>query len=358
MSRGRIVLLYGTRPEAIKLGPVAAELRALGVQPTIICTAQHSDLLKGTPAETDLAGSCSLGLKSDGRVGKWIAGAISPIIDALDTMRPVSALVVQGDTMSAYAGALAANRMNIPIAHVEAGIRSHNDYEPWPEEGIRKAIAKYAFWHYASTDNARKNLLAEGIPPQAIRVTGNTAVSAIQRYTGLQYDRAGQNLVLITLHRREFCDLGAENVREVIRTVQIAADERQETLFLWPMHPHVRELAGEDHIPQRPRLRILPPLPYPRMAQYTSMARGVITDSGGLQEEAGVLGVPCAVMRNVTDRPESIDAGTAKLFPPTPDGMKAAIRCILGNELPRKPLDCYGTPDAAHLVASHLATLV
>lgn len=357
MSRGRIVLLYGTRPEAIKLAPVAAELRALSVQVTVICTGQHSDLLDGTPAKQDLWPCCSLGLPSDGHVTEWIGNAVLPIEETLETMRPVSALVVQGDTMSAYAGALAASRLHIPVAHVEAGIRSHSETEPWPEEGIRRAIAQHAFWHYAPTQNARKNLISEGIPEQSVRITGNTVVSAISRYGRGVKSVPAEQQVFITLHRREFTDQGHQFINQVIESVYHQAEKYPDLRFLWPMHPKVLKLSGIDPRNAPENVLISPPLAYHESIGQLARSLGVATDSGGLQEEAAVLGVPCAVLRAVTDRPESVDLGIAKLFPPTPDGIGRAIRCLVTNELPRTPSDCYGSYDAAHNVARHLVTL-
>lgn len=355
MTRGRIVALFGTRPEAIKLGPVVHELRMLGLHPTLICTNQHTDLLRGTPTETDLFGGLSLELASDGNVTTWIAEAILPIKDAFDSMRPIAAVVVQGDTMSAYAGALACSQLKLPLAHVEAGLRSHRIDEPWPEEGIRVAITKHADWHYAPTYAAQRNLLDEGVANDRIHVTGNPIVSALARYGHADIVEQPARQILITMHRREWTDRGAFHVIRTIDAILEAGHQNPDVRFLWPMHPNVLRIAGVDPRLAPDNVLICPPIAYRETMHQLARSAGVVTDSGGLQEESATLGVPCAVMRNVTDRPESVDIGVAKLFPPTPEGTAGAVRCILTNELPRRASNIYGTPQSARLIAQHLA---
>lgn len=349
--------MYGTRPEAIKIGPIAAELRAFGVEPTIISTGQHDSLLAGTPAKTDLAGSCSLNLPSHGDVSDWVAKAVRPIYEALETMKPIAALVVQGDTMSAYAGSKAAKHVSVPIAHVEAGLRSHNILEPWPEEAIRKAISKYADWHYAPTESAKWNLIEENVHIDKIHVTGNTVVSAIARYTNQKPVHHPEQQIFVTMHRREWTGLGAFHVIETINALFDAARKYPLIRFFWPMHPNVLKISGTDPRLTPDNVFISPPIAYEETIKQLARSMGVATDSGGLQEEAAVLGVPCAVMRNVSDREESIEAGVAELFAPTDVGMTCAIRCLANEELPRKPLSVYGTADSAKHIAKHLASL-
>jgi len=189
-------------------------------------------------------------------------------------------------------------------------------------------------------------------------VTGNTVVSAIQRYGKGVEPVPPENQVMITMHRREFTDRGTQHICDVIEMVYREALRWPEFRFVWPMHPKLLKLSGIDPRNAPENVKICPPLPYFECLTQLSLSVGIITDSGGLQEEAAVLGVPCAVMRNVTDRPESVDLGIAKLFPPDPGGIRHAIRCITGKELPRIPSDCYGTPESARNVAEHLATLV
>jgi UDP-N-acetylglucosamine 2-epimerase (non-hydrolysing) len=351
-----LAFVYGTRPEAIKGSVVVVELRALDVPVQVVCSGQHVELLKGTPAETDLKDGISLGLASSGNVGKWIGTAVPAIKRALQDVG-ATACAVQGDTASAYAGAIAAALLDIPVHHIEAGIRSHTLREPSPEELLRTRISQRASWHYAPTELCRRNLYKEGISDSRVLVTGNSVVSALARYApDVKPDAKPLNSVLVTMHRREWLQRGAAHVCATVNELIRAASEHLDVIFTWPMHPAVQKVLGRKVPWMQQNLIVIEPLPYPRAALLLSCSLGVITDSGGLQEEAATLGVPCAVMRNVSDRPESIDLGLAKLFPPTPEGVREAVSCILERKLPRKPSDCYGTVEAASKIAEHIAS--
>lgn len=346
-----IVLVYGTRPEAIKLGPVAAELRALKVEFRTLCTGQHRELLLGTPAETDLAhNSRSLGLASDGNVVRWLVRAGRALKAALSD---ATLVVVQGDTMSAMAASRAADSLRVPLAHVEAGVRSHNLQAPWPEEGFRTEIDDLADWMYAPTTTSYYNLVAEGQDPRRVRVTGNTGVSALARYTAA-VPRAPESYVLVTLHRRELLR-DKERFQGVVQALGKA--ELGVLSVLWPAHPSASQSLQDalgGTIPARVALGR--PLPYREAAFVLAGAAGVLTDSGGLQEEAATLGVPCAVLREGPDRPESVEAGLARVFEPTAQGVADAC-AWLRSDVPRTPSACFGDVTAASQVAAHLAQL-
>lgn len=322
-------------------------MRGLGVPFVLIATGQHDSLLRGTPAESDLADSVSLGLPSTGNVWEWAASATVEVIAALRRLG-ATAVMVQGDTMSALAGARAASALQFPLYHVEAGLRSHTFTEPDPEERIRVEIATLATWHYAPTWGAYANLVSEGIPADAIEVTGNPVVSAMERYAKAR-PQLPTNTILVTMHRRES--------REVILRCMFAAFwwavEHPEARVQWIWHPAIprRHVATLGH----PRgLKLTDPLPYRAMVEAVSTALGVITDSGGLQEECATLGVPCAVLRNVSDRAESLILGSARLFPPSPDGIVNALETIWAKTMLRTPNFCYGTPDSAQNIAVHV----
>ena len=349
-----VAFVYGTRAEAIKVGPIVAELRNLGLRPELICTGQHWSLLAGTPAENDLRDSVSLGLPSTGAVGMWVAKAVLHVQKALLEVRATS-VVVQGDTMSVLAGAWAARRLGIPVIHVEAGIRSGNLEEPYPEERIRRGVARIAELHLCATVQNAANLRAEGVPESRIRVTGNSVVSALARYTLNGHFAEPLPHVLVTMHRREWLETGEKRVIECIQAVSDCADRHPHLIFQWPMHPGVAEIVRRSKMPAPRKLLVTEPLPYRRMAKVLAQSIGIATDSGGLQEEAAALGVPCAVLRNVTDRPESIQAGVARRFDPTPAGITQAISTLLASDLPRKRVDCYGTSDAAVRIAREIA---
>lgn len=339
------VVIFGTRPEAIKIGPVVAELRNLGIQPTLLCTGQHTSLLHGTPAESDLAGAETLGLPSTGNVTTWLLHA-SAVLEEWFRTRDPSWVVVQGDTMSAYAGAKAASKAGWPVAHIEAGLRSGDLNNPWPEEGFRTEIAQLASAHFAPTDRARANLLAEGVPASQIVVTGNPGVSAMARYTAVQTVKFPTQTLLLTMHRREW--LQTPNHLDVLSGLNQLHPGFD---LLWPVHPGVN-LAGAPPLP--PNVHLLPPLSYRVTLTLLAQCWGLVTDSGGLQEEAITLGVPVAVMRKVTDRPEFLSA-RCQLF--APEFLGEALRWITQPHY-RTPLPVYGTKDSAHTIAKHLKTLV
>lgn len=348
-----LAFVWGTRPESVKIAPIAAELRALGVPFVSLCTGQHTTLLQGSPAEVDLPDTISLAMPStDGKVGSWVAKAVPKLLGAF-TVHGITRVVVQGDTMSALAGSHAARIAGLPVAHVEAGLRSHHLEEPWPEEAIRVAIAREASLHLAPTERAGLNLLAEGVDPQTIYVTGNSGISALHRYGSHDASFSSAPLVL-TMHRREWVDAPVR-VADVFRAVLEGAETHPGVDFVWPMHPNVRKHWETFGAGDRCNLHVADPMPYRDMTHLVRNATGLITDSGGLQEEAAALGVKTCVLRNVSDRPESIDLGLAKLFPPTGDGMRSAIQAITDPTWVVRPLSCYGTPESAGRIARIVA---
>ncbi len=365
MSRGRLVFVYGTRPEALKIGPVVAALQGRA-QVSVIATGQHTDLLKGTPAETDLAGGLSLVIPAHPTWEGWVEEMQGELMMALREMVPIACVVVQGDTMSALAGARAASALKLPLAHIEAGLRSHDLQNPYPEEGIRREITTLADFHYAPTETALWNLQHDLVDYKRIFLTGNTVVSALERYStdGLLHVTEPKRQVLVTMHRREWLNTGFLAVRATVETLVAAATRHDDIQFLWPLHPSVQRVLNESAYYTadiigwtQGNVQIVEPMPYQETVHYLRHSLGVITDSGGLQEEAATLGVPCAVMRTVSDRPESITAGTAQLFDPTPQGMTKAVQTIASQALPRKQTFVYGQPNAANLIASHIASL-
>jgi UDP-N-acetylglucosamine 2-epimerase (non-hydrolysing) len=343
-----IVFIWGTRPESIKIGPVVEALRDLRVPFGLICTGQHVELLRGMPSWGVLRSSKRIALPR--YVWKESLGhAVKP------HLRDASLVVVQGDTESAWHGCRIAHELKIPVAHLEAGIRSHDLDNPHPEEGYRREITAMATWHYAPTSTAYANLVSEGVNPNRILVTGNTGVSAIYAYGDLNR-RVVVDRLLITLHRKEW-QYGPDFLG-VLEALRYEAYRRPDIRFLFPVHPGVLQRAQSFfHQPSTKNFLVSNPLPYGDMLIATATSRGALTDSGGLQEDCATLGVPCAVMRKVTDRPESIEAGTARLFDPTPEGVIKAVECLVGGFIPRKTSHCFGQCDAAQMVANHLASI-
>ena len=346
----RRVFVIGTRPEVLKTLPVIEELQERGEPPEVVLTGQHVELLEGTPLGR-AAHVRSLGLKSDGNVTRWLARAAEALDGALATLTP-DLVVVQGDTMSAYAGALAARRHGVAVAHIEAGVRSYYEFEPWPEEMLRREITQIATWHYAPTSRAVGNLLAENVADDHVVLTGNTSVSALARYTRARPQAATGRLLVVTLHRRELTK-DVARCKAVVEALMQAARAHPDCNVLWPVHPAI---AGAVFSDKPPNLLFATPMHYAAFAETVSGALGVLTDSGGLVEECATLGVPCAVLRRVTDRPEAEEVGAARRFEPTPEGVASAVAWLtLG--LARTPTNVYGTADAAAIIAKHLVEM-
>lgn len=303
---GKLFVVVGTRPEAIKLVPVIRALRTAGAAVTVCTTGQHRTLAAEALAWFGLAPDLSLGPHPADLDG-LSASLLTAIGAALDSERPAR-VIVQGDTASALAGALAAHHRRLPVAHVEAGLRSGDRAAPWPEEGNRKLIAALADLHFAPTKTAVAALLAENIPAGAIHLTGNSGIDAL----GLiapgppPIDPGGRKLILVTCHRRESFGGGLAGIAAALR----ALAQRPDVTIALPLHPNpvVRAaLGGLDGI------RLLDPLPYPDFVRLLAAAHLVLTDSGGVQEEAPTLGVPVLVLRDTTERPEGVAVGTARL---------------------------------------------
>lgn len=343
-------MVYGTRPEAIKLSKVAEALRALDSPPTIVCTGQHTDLLRGTPAEDVMRPDVSLNLPSANDPLAY-AGLVSGALRAKWAKSPPWVVVVQGDTASAFAGAMAACALKIPIAHVEAGIRSGDRDDPWPEEGFRQTIDAESQFLYCPTPHTFTNILT-GTSQQKV-VTGNPGIDALYTHTQpLEHPRKVQDRVLVTLHRRESF---GEPLHQVVTGLAQAAQRYPSLEFVWPVHPNPRV---QDAIPHfswlPPNLMILPPLATVPFARILAASRCVITDSGGVQEEAAALGVPCLVAREKTDRPESVEIGLAKVIGRTSQGVLDGLDWALGFHARCTPSDCFGDGKSAPRIAQHL----
>ena len=320
-----ILVIFGTRPEAIKLFPVVAALKADTRFDARVCvSAQHRGMLDQVLAIAGIVPDFDLDvMKPDQSLDELTARLLTGLGAVMDDVKPAR-VIVQGDTATAMAGALAAYYRKLPVDHVEAGLRSGNIYHPWPEEINRKIIGSMASLHFAPTNVSRDALLAENVDPSRVHVTGNTVIDALHWVTAriaaepslagglaeLEARFAGKRIIGVTSHRRENFGGGLEAIAEAVR--QIAA--RSDVGIIFPVHPNpnVRRvmdaaLAGLDNV------ALIEPLDYPHFARLLGMAHIMLTDSGGVQEEAPALGKPVLVMRETTERPEGVSAGTAKL---------------------------------------------
>lgn len=324
-SPAKILVVFGTRPEAIKLFPVVAALRADPRFRAVICvSAQHRQMLDQVLEIAGIVPDHDLDLmKPDQTLDGLTAALLTELGRVMDLEQP-DRVIVQGDTATAMAGALAAYYRKIPVDHVEAGLRSGNIYHPWPEEVNRKIIGTIAHLHFAPTEVSAAALTAEQVDPARVHVTGNTVIDALHWVTEriqsepelasglaqLEAKFAGRRIIGVTTHRRENFGGGMEAIAEAIR--QIAA--RPDIAVIFPVHlnPNVRSvmnaaLGGLDNV------AMIEPLDYPHFARLLGLAEIMLTDSGGVQEEAPALGKPVLVMRETTERPEGVTAGTAKL---------------------------------------------
>lgn len=320
-----ILLVFGTRPEAIKMFPVVHALRADGRFRVVTCvTAQHRGMLDQVLAIAGIVPDHDLDLMRPNQTLDGLTAALlTEIGKVLDAEKP-DWVVVQGDTATAMAGALAAYYRKIAVAHVEAGLRSHNIYHPWPEEVNRKIIGTIAALHFAPTETAAAALRAENVDPARIHVTGNTVIDALHWVTDrivaqpalasgladLEARFAGKRLIGVTSHRRENFGGGLEAIAEAIRTLA----ERPDVALIFPVHPNPNVRAVmEAALADLPNVALIEPLDYPHFARLLAISDIMLTDSGGVQEEAPALGKPVLVMRETTERPEGVAAGTARL---------------------------------------------
>lgn len=340
----KIIVLFGTRPEAIKLFPVVHALRATpGVEVRVVVTAQHRAMLDQVLAVAGIAPDHDLDMMQPGQsLDALTARLIVAIGQVLDAERP-DRVIVQGDTTSAMAGALAAHYRRIPVAHVEAGLRSGDMMQPWPEEANRRIISVIADLHFAPTENAAAALLRENVPESCLVVTGNTVIDAllemrarIGREPGLaagldtiakQY--MGKRVIAVTAHRRESFGRGMADIAAALR--RIAA--RSDVALIIPLHPNPQAGAVlRAALENLPNVALIEPLDYPHFVRLLDMAEIVLTDSGGVQEEAPALGKPVLVMRETTERPEGVEAGTARLVGTDPERIVHEIFTLLDDK--------------------------
>ena len=314
----KVMLVFGTRPEAIKMCPLVNELKTRKGIETIVCvTGQHRQMLDQVLEAFLVEPDYDLSIMKDRQTLFDVTTNILNRIKAvLEEVQP-DVVLVHGDTSTTFVTALACFYLQIPVGHVEAGLRTYNIYSPYPEEFNRQAVSIISAYNFAPTELSKENLLREGKNPDTIYVTGNTAIDALKTtvredYTHPDLEWAkGSRLIMITAHRRE--NLG-EPMKHMFRAIRRVCDEHPDIKAIYPIHmnPVVREIAdsilGDDE-----RIRIIEPLDVLDFHNFLSRSYLILTDSGGIQEEAPSLGKPVLVMRDTTERPEGIKAGTLKL---------------------------------------------
>ncbi|WP_297209761.1 non-hydrolyzing UDP-N-acetylglucosamine 2-epimerase [uncultured Flavonifractor sp.] len=314
----KIMLVFGTRPEAIKMCPLVNELKGREGLRTVVCvTGQHRQMLDQVLEAFQVAPDYDLSVMKDRQtLFDVTASILLSIRQVLEAEQP-DVVLVHGDTSTTFVTALACFYLQIPVGHVEAGLRTYNIYSPFPEEFNRQAVSIISQYNFAPTQLARENLLREGKPAERIYVTGNTAIDALKTtvrpdYTHPQLEwAAGSRLILITAHRRE--NLG-QPMEHMFRAIRRVCDQHPDVKAIYPIHmnPAVRETAGRI-LGDDPRIRMIEPLDVLDFHNFLARSYLILTDSGGIQEEAPSLGKPVLVMRDTTERPEGIAAGTLRL---------------------------------------------
>ncbi|WP_298308822.1 non-hydrolyzing UDP-N-acetylglucosamine 2-epimerase [uncultured Erythrobacter sp.] len=339
----RVLTVFGTRPEAIKLFPVLHALEQDDRFDSRVCvSAQHRAMLDSVLEIAGLSPHYDLDLmKPNQSLDALTAAALTGLGAVMDEEKP-DWVVVQGDTTTVMAGAIAAYYRQIPVCHVEAGLRSGDIYRPWPEEVNRKIVGSFATLHCAPTETAAKALRSENVDPKTVHVTGNTVIDALHWVTkevaakpelasglaDIEARFAGKHIVGMTSHRRENFGEGMEAIASAVREIA----SREDVAVIFPVHlnPNVRSvmneaLAGLDNV------ALIEPLDYPHFARLLDIAHIMLTDSGGVQEEAPALGKPVLVLRETTERPEGVEAGTAKLVGTDADTIIAEVGKLLDD---------------------------
>jgi UDP-N-acetylglucosamine 2-epimerase (non-hydrolysing) len=370
-AKRTIAVVLGTRPEAIKLAPVVLELRASErLQPFVIATAQHREMLDQVLDLFRIIPDVDLDLSRPLQTLEALTGrCLTALTEAFRARRP-DLVIVQGDTTTAFAASLAAFYENIPVAHVEAGLRTGDNRAPFPEEVNRRMISVLAALHLAPTESNRRNLLAENAKPAEIVVTGNTAIDALHwalAQTAPISDAAleplrtcARRLVVVTAHRREAWGAPLAGIAEAV--ADIARDE-PDILIIFPVHrnPVVRDIVMPA-LEGVPNVRLLEPLGYLDFARLMTWSYLILTDSGGVQEEAPSLGKPVLVLRDATERPEAVEYGTVRLVGTDRATIHAATISLLRDhgayDAMAHAVNPYGDGQAARRIVAAVAHLL
>jgi UDP-N-acetylglucosamine 2-epimerase (non-hydrolysing) len=363
MHLGKVLVVFGTRPEAIKMAPVIRELKKVqDIETVVAVTAQHREMLDQVLKLFDIKTDYDLDLmKEQQDLFSITTGVLNGLKEILEKEKP-HLVLVHGDTTTTFAAALAAFYKRIPVGHVEAGLRTRNKYSPYPEEINRTLAGRITELHFAPTDTARDNLLAESTATFKIWVTGNTVIDALletvqpeytfgQELQGIDFDR---RIILVTTHRRENWGSSMRNIYQALIDI---VNEFPDVEVVFPVHrnPVVRDIA-EEMLKGRERFHLIDPLDYEPFANLMNRCYMVMTDSGGMQEEAPSLGKPVLVLRDTTERPEALQAGTVKLVGTNQQSIYEAARLLLTDKEEYDKMACainpYGDGHAAQRIVN------
>jgi UDP-N-acetylglucosamine 2-epimerase (non-hydrolysing) len=365
MGKIKVMTVFGTRPEGIKMAPIVKAMEKEEKIENIVCiTAQHREMLDQVLDLFNIKADYDLNIFKPGQsLTEITINALKGLEDVIGEVKP-DVLLVQGDTTTVFAGALAAFYQKVKIGHVEAGLRSGNLYSPYPEEANRKLTGIMTDFHFAPTEESKNNLLKEDYPSEKIFVTGNTVIDALMYVTKENYkfddellnnlDYKNKKIILVECHRRENLGKPMENIFKALKDI---VDAHEDVEIVFPMHlnPKVRNTANEI-LKDNNRIHLMEPLDYESMANLMSKIYLVVTDSGGFQEEAPTFGKPVLVVREETERPEGIEAGTAKLVGTDYDNVYKEIDILLSNNEEYKKManaiNPYGDGKAAERIVN------
>jgi len=359
----KIMLVFGTRPEAIKMCPLVNELKKRKEAQTIVCvTGQHREMLTQVLKAFGVEPDYDLSIMKAKQTLFDITISILEKIKAVLEKEQPDVVLVHGDTSTTFVTALACFYMQIPVGHVEAGLRTYNIYSPYPEEFNRQAVGIVAKYHFAPTEISKENLLREGKNSEDIFITGNTAIDALQTtvrddYTHPELEWAKDSkLILITAHRRE--NLG-EPMKHMFRAIRRIMDEHPDLKAIYPIHmnPVVRQTANEI-LGDDDRIHIIEPLDVLDFHNFMARSHLILTDSGGIQEEAPSLGKPVLVMRDTTERPEGIAAGTLKLVGTTEEMIYSTFKSLIEDEDLYKAMSTASNPYGDGKACSRIADIL
>lgn len=342
LKKLKLVTVFGTRPEAIKMAPVVLTMKKYQqfIEPFVVVTAQHREMLDQVLALFDIKPDYDLSIMSPRQTLYDIScKALLGLGDVFSEIGP-DMVLVHGDTTTTFMGALAAYYQKIAIGHVEAGLRTGSKYSPFPEEANRQLTGVLADYHFAPTQTAKENLFKENIKKEDVFVTGNTVIDALQATVKEEYEfkhtllaeciKRNNKIILVTTHRRE--NLG-EPLRNIYKALRKIVEERPDVEAIFPVHknPLVHEIVQEELAGQE-RIHLIDPLEYEPFANLMARSYLILSDSGGVQEEAPALGVPVLVLRDTTERPEAIEAGTVKLVGTSIESIFSETNNLLDNK--------------------------
>lgn len=359
----KVLTVFGTRPEAIKMCPLVLELKKHSDIETIVClTGQHKEMLNQVMEAFDVEADYNLSIMKNGQTLSMITSEVIHGMDKILLDENPDVVLVHGDTTTSFAAGLVAFYHNIPVGHVEAGLRTYDIYAPYPEEFNRQAVDIFAKFYFVPTELSKQNLLREGKFEEDIYVTGNTVIDALHTTINEEYENEclewakDSKIILVTAHRRENIGLPMENMFKAIYQI---VENNPDVKIIYPIHknPKVREIANK-YLSNHERIRLIEPLDVLDFHNFIKKSYLILTDSGGVQEEAPALGKPVLVMRDTTERPEGIKAGTLKLVGTNTNSIYNATQELLNdvNMYNRMSMasNPYGDGHASERIVQHL----